>query len=67
VIYVDYHAALSDGHGGMRAEYSQDGVHPSRAGYEAMRPLAIGAVRAALASRASAREARHGAGDRRPH
>jgi lysophospholipase L1-like esterase len=67
IVYVDYHAALSDARGGMRAEYSEDGVHPGRAGYEAMRPLALGAVRQAVASRSSTRAPRHGAGNRRPH
>ncbi len=66
LIFVDYHAVLGDGRGGMRPEYSMDGVHPGRAGYEAMRPLALGAIRDALASRATPRAPRRGAGDRLP-
>ncbi len=34
--YADYHPALSDGRGGMKAAFADDGVHPNRAGYEAM-------------------------------
>jgi len=35
--FVDYHAALSDGAGAMRRDFSHDGVHPNRRGYGAMR------------------------------
>jgi lysophospholipase L1-like esterase len=34
--YVDYHPALADASGGMRAGTANDGVHPTVAGYEAM-------------------------------
>lgn len=37
--YVDYHAVLVDAEGGLRRDYSDDGVHPNAAGYAAMRPL----------------------------
>lgn len=47
-IYVDYFAALNDGHGGFKAELASDGVHPNVAGYALMRPLAEQAVRQAL-------------------
>ena len=60
LLYVDYYGLLADGHGGMRPAYSDDGVHPSRAGYEAMRPLALAALHAALESRGSSRRPRHG-------
>lgn len=39
--YIDYHAVLSDGHGGLRGDFALDGVHPNRLGYAAMRPLAL--------------------------
>ena len=38
--FVDYHRALVDGAGGLRAEFGNDGVHPNRAGYAVMRALA---------------------------
>jgi lysophospholipase L1-like esterase len=34
---VDYHAPLDDGSGGMRTEFTHDGVHPNRRGYAVMR------------------------------
>lgn len=37
--FVDYHSALADSDGGMRAEFAIDGVHPNRDAYAAMRPL----------------------------
>lgn len=40
IAFVDYHAALDDGNGGMRVELSGDGVHPNAAGYAIMMPLA---------------------------
>lgn len=44
LVFVDYHAALDDGHGGIRAGLSDDGVHPTPAGYALMRPLALKAI-----------------------
>lgn len=37
LVYVDYFAALADANGGLRSDYGNDGVHPNRAGYAAMR------------------------------
>jgi lysophospholipase L1-like esterase len=42
--YVDYYAVLSDTQGGFKAELSNDGVHPNRDGYAAMRELALRGV-----------------------
>ena len=42
--YLDYHAALADAEGGMKAGLSSDGVHPVAAGYAIMRPLALAAI-----------------------
>ena len=47
IVLVDYHAAMADAAGGMRAGLSEDGVHPNRAGYEGMAPLAEAAIRVA--------------------
>lgn len=43
-VYVDYHAALVGPKGGMTPGLSSDGVHPTRAGYARMRPLALAAI-----------------------
>ncbi len=48
-IYLDYYSAMQDGHGGMRKDLSEDGVHPNGAGYDVMAPLAIKAIEEALA------------------
>lgn len=35
--FVDYHAAMVNENGGLRSEFTRDGVHPNRRGYAAMR------------------------------
>jgi len=52
LVFVDYAAVLADSEGGLRADLSNDGVHPNGAGYAAMRPLAEHALAAALERRA---------------
>lgn len=47
-VYLDYHSALVDDRGGMKAELSPDGVHPNEAGYRLMAPLAEAAIVKAL-------------------
>lgn len=48
-VYVDYHAALADPQtGGIKADLSNDGVHPNRNGYKVMKPLAEQAIARAL-------------------
>ena len=47
--YADYWSALQDGQGGFRADWSSDGVHPNKAGYAVMIPVAQKAIREALA------------------
>lgn len=47
-VYVDYHAALTDPQGAMKPGLSQDGVHPTPAGYAIMRPLALAAIARAM-------------------
>jgi lysophospholipase L1-like esterase len=39
--YIDYYGALNDGQGGLKADLSNDGVHPNRDGYAAMKKLAV--------------------------
>lgn len=50
-IYLDLHSAMDDGHGGMRAELSGDGVHPNAAGYALMGKLTAPAIAKALGGR----------------
>ena len=49
LIRADYFAALADDEGRLRAEFHRDGVHPTRAGYSVMRPIADRAIAQALA------------------
>jgi acyl-CoA thioesterase I len=48
LVYVDYHAALADARQGFKAALSDDGVHPNKAGYAAMNPLAQQAIKRAM-------------------
>ena len=47
-VYLDYHSAMVDARGGLRAELTADGVHPNAAGYAVMAPLAEAAIATAL-------------------
>ena len=47
--YLDYYSALVDEDGGMKKEFTVDGVHASAKGYAVMAPLAQGAIEKALA------------------
>jgi lysophospholipase L1-like esterase len=55
LVYLDYHAAMADERQGLRPELSNDGVHPSEAGYRLMAPLLEQAVGDALRRREEAR------------
>ncbi len=50
IVFVDYYPAMVDAQGGMKAEFTTDGVHPNLAGYRAMEPIARSGIQAALAS-----------------
>lgn len=50
LVFVDYYPAMVDGQGGLKAEFTADGVHPNLAGYHAMEPIARSGIQAALAS-----------------
>jgi lysophospholipase L1-like esterase len=50
-IYVDFHSAMTDAHGGMRSGLSTDGVHPNEAGYRIMASLVVPAIEEALRAR----------------
>ena len=48
VEYLDYHTPMADERNGLRAELSDDGVHPNEAGYRLMAPLVQQAIAVAL-------------------
>ena len=49
--YLDYYAAMLDPRGMLRAELSEDDLHPNAKGYAVMAPLAEAAVQRALGAR----------------
>jgi lysophospholipase L1-like esterase len=50
-VYLDYYSAMIDAAGFLKAELSNDDLHPNKAGYDVMAPLAERAIQQALASR----------------
>jgi lysophospholipase L1-like esterase len=48
IVYLDYFSATVDERQGLKKEYSGDGVHPNKLGYEVMAPLAEAAIKKAL-------------------
>jgi lysophospholipase L1-like esterase len=51
VAYANYFPSLVDGKGGLRGEFTPDGVHPNEAGYRVMDPIATEAIRQAITHR----------------
>jgi lysophospholipase L1-like esterase len=47
-VYLDYFSATVDEHGLLKAELTNDGLHPNGKGYEVMAPLAEKAIQEAL-------------------
>ena len=47
-VYVDFHSAMADSVGGMKADLARDGVHPTEAGYRIMGPLVEAGIAKAL-------------------
>lgn len=47
-IYLDYFNRMIDGRGYLRAELTDDGLHPNATGYEIMEPLVANAIQQAL-------------------
>ena len=39
-VYLDYYSAMLDGKGMLKAEFSEDDLHPNAKGYAIMAPLA---------------------------
>jgi lysophospholipase L1-like esterase len=50
-VYVDYFSAMVDEQGFLKKDLSEDGLHPNKAGYEVMAPLAQAAIDKALKKR----------------
>ena len=46
--YLDYYSVMVGNQKGLNSIYSEDGVHPNKAGYEVMIPLAHESIRLAL-------------------
>ena len=53
IVYLDYYSPMVDDHGGMKREYTGDGVHPNPTGYALMGDLAEKAIASALAAKSS--------------
>ena len=51
IIYLDYFSAMADERKGLSKELSGDGVHPNKAGYQMMEPLAEEAIKKALSQK----------------
>jgi lysophospholipase L1-like esterase len=47
-VYLDYHSAMTDSSGMLKAEFSADDLHPNAAGSAVMAPLAEAAIARAL-------------------
>jgi lysophospholipase L1-like esterase len=54
-VYLDYAAAMADDKGLLRRELAEDGLHPNKAGYAIMAPLAEQAIGKALQGRQGTR------------
>ncbi len=48
LIYLDYFTAMANDRNGLDPDLAEDGVHPTRKGYEIMAPLAEAAIAKAL-------------------
>lgn len=49
LVLLDYAPAMSDSHGVLKPDLSDDGLHPNAKGYAVMEPIALRAVEKALA------------------
>jgi lysophospholipase L1-like esterase len=48
IVYIDYYSQMVDNRMGLKSEYSEDGVHPNKAGYLLMAPLVEKAIAKAM-------------------
>jgi lysophospholipase L1-like esterase len=54
-VYLDYYTAMLDSNGMLKAELSEDDLHPNAAGYAIMAPLAEAAIAKALHTSSSSK------------
>jgi len=45
ITYLDYYSPMVDDRKGLKKEYSEDGVHPNKSGYQVMEPLVETAIK----------------------
>jgi lysophospholipase L1-like esterase len=50
ILYLDYYSAMENEHKGLKSDYSEDGVHPNKAGYKVMNPLVEKAIEKTLSN-----------------
>lgn len=48
IVYLDYFSALDNGNNGLNKDLAEDGVHPTKKGYEIMAPMVETAIGKAL-------------------
>jgi lysophospholipase L1-like esterase len=51
ILYLDYYSSMADSRKGMKAEYSEDGVHPNKTGYKVMMNLCSQAIKEVLTNK----------------
>lgn len=51
ILYLDYYSQMVNDQKGLQALYSEDGVHPNKAGYEIMNPLAEKAIKKVISKK----------------
>ncbi len=51
ITYLDYYSAMVNEQKGLKADYSSDGVHPNKLGYQVMAPLAEKAIQSVLSKK----------------
>lgn len=58
IMYLDYYSAMVDAQKGLKATYSEDGVHPNKVGYQVMEPLAEEAIAKILLKKQTPKKAK---------
>ena len=48
LLYLDYFSAMTDDRNGLPLKYAEDGVHPTKLGYDVMQPMVQKAIKQAL-------------------
>ena len=51
IVYLDYYSNIVDDQKGLDKKYTEDGVHPTLAGYKVMEPLVEQAIKKALSQK----------------